>query len=98
MRQTTLLMACSILVTGCAIARPNTDMCVVNAKAQHEKCYNLNRDYDNNGKLNPSAKPLFKPAVTVLDLDKNVCTDPDGWSNVKAYIRELRSAAKGRVK
>lgn len=80
------------LVFGCSIQRPDTDLCVVNAPDRHQKCYNLKKDYNDDGKLNPSAKPTFKPAVTVEDLNKNICTDPDGFANLKTYVKELRHA------
>lgn len=75
---------------GCGVPRPNTDLCVVNAPAGHQKCYNMNRDYDSNGQLLPNAVPSFKPAVVVEHLNKNICIDPDGWANLKAYISVVK--------
>jgi len=88
---TTLWISCSFLLFACAqVPRPDTDLCVVNAPAGHRKCYNILKDYNDEGDLLPGAKPLFKPAKVVEDLNKNICTDPDGWANMKAYIRSLR--------
>jgi hypothetical protein len=91
---TLLLTACSL--AACGVPRPDTDLCVVNAEAKHRKCYNLSRDYDDDGLLIPGAVPSFRPAVSVDDLNKNICTDPDGWANLKAYIKKLRETMGGR--
>lgn len=88
MRLITLLMISNFL--ACAIPRPDTELCVVNAPGLTRKCFNLRDDYDDNGKLKPDASPLYLDTVTVQDLNKNVCTDPDGLANLKAYIKELR--------
>ncbi len=94
MRLTAHLITLSVLSFACAsIPRPDTDMCVVNAPMKHQKCYNLNRDYDSSGNLNAGAVPTYKPAVVVEDLNKNITTDADGWAHLKAYIRELRRKA-----
>ncbi len=93
---TLLLMALS-LVSCSSVPRPDTDVGVVNAEFHQIKGYNLLRDYDDNGNLNPSAKPWIRPAVNVSDLNKNVCTDPQGWANLKSYIRELRDELKRRL-
>lgn len=92
-----LLLAASSLLACSSVPRPDTDVGVVNAEFHQIKGYNLLRDYDDNGNLNPSSKPWIKPAVTVDDLNKNVCTDPQGWGNLKAYIRMLRDEISTRL-
>jgi len=69
---------------------PDTDLCVVNAPGQRQKCYNLKNDYTKEGYLKSDAKPKYKPAVTVEDLNKNVCTDVPGFTNLKAFMKDLR--------
>jgi hypothetical protein len=90
MRLMMLLAACSILAGCNSVPRPDTDLCVNNAQLFHKKCYNLARDYDDAGNLKPDAKPIFKPLASLSDADKDVCTSPAGWANLKAYIRALR--------
>lgn len=97
--QKKLLMAFEVgivctLSSGCGVPRPDTDLCVVNAEAGHQTCFNLLKDYDSKGQFKPGTKPHFKPAATVADLNKNICTDPDGWANLKIYIKQLRGAAR----
>lgn len=53
----------------------------------------MKRDYTNDGRLKVGAKPTYKPAVTVEDLNKNLSVDPDGLINLKAYVRQLIEAA-----
>ena len=92
MRQMMLLIIFSL---GCAnIPKPDTNLCIVNALAHNQKCYNLLRDYDDDGRLFATAKPLYKPANTIEDLNKNACTDPDGLANLKAFIKLLREEYK----
>lgn len=79
---------------GCAVPRPNTDLCVVNAAKFHRSCFNMKTDFDENGNLKPDAKAKIKPARDIMDLDRNVCVDPDGFARLKAYIKKLREAAK----
>lgn len=92
MRRTMLSAACSLLLASCGIPRPDTTLCVVNGPAKHRKCYNVARDYNEDGSLKAGAKATFLPAASVGDLNKNICTDPDGWANFKAYVKKLREA------
>lgn len=78
---------------GCAgIKRPDTDLCTVNVPAMHKKCYNTLNDYDDSGALLPDAKAKIIPLLGLIDLNKNTTVDPDGWANLKSYIKELRQA------
>lgn len=83
-----------LFASACSVPRPNTDLCGVNAAKHERRCYNLRDDYDENGNRKPDAKPKIKPARDVQDLDRNICTDPDGFAELKAYIKKLREAAK----
>lgn len=90
---TTLCLAFS----GCAaIERPNAHLCVVNAYAEHIKCYNVATDYDDNGELKKSANAKFGPAKTVMDLNKGVWMSNSDWAKVKIWIHELRAAYEQR--
>lgn len=76
--------------------RPDALICVNNVPALHKKCYNLLKDYDDNGALLPGAVATiiqYKTADEMLaGVNKDVNTPPDGWANIKAYIRALRDA------
>lgn len=89
----TFLAIFSVLFSGCAtIKRPDTDLCGVNAPKGEQRCYNILRDYENSGVRKPGAIPTIKPAKTVMDLNKNICTDPQGFQNLLIYIEQLREA------
>jgi hypothetical protein len=88
---TTLFLAFSL--SGCAtIAKPDANLCVVNAPARHLKCYNLAADYNDDGNIKASAKAKFFRAETVEDLNKGVWMSNNDWAKVKGWIRELRKA------
>ncbi len=94
MRLPTMLFV-SFSLVGCAsIPRPDTYLGVVNAPAGHVKGYNLRSDYDADGNLKPGAKAEFRPAKSVYDVNKYICTDPDGFAELKAYIQKIRDAYK----
>lgn len=85
----TLLTALNL--SGCGgVERPDTNVCVVNYELMHLKCYNLKNDYNDDGNLKPGSKPHFKAITGLTSLNSYVVTDPDGWANLKAYIRKLR--------
>ena len=74
--------------------RPDTNLCVLNSQALHKYCYNMHDDYDDNGLLIPGHKPKitqYKDASEMLEaINKTVGTDPTGWANLKAYVKNLR--------
>ena len=90
MQRIALLAIFSIIFSGCGIPRPDSDLCVVNAPAKHQKCFNLKTDYSDAGTLLPGSVAKFKTANVVDDLNKNICTDPVSWARIKAYIVKLK--------
>ena len=80
-------------ISGCGgVERPDTNVCVLNVELMHLKCYNLKRDYNDDGNLKPGAKPTINSISGLSSLNTFVMTDPDGWANLKAYIRKLRES------
>jgi hypothetical protein len=78
---------------GCStINKPNANLCVVNAPAEHLKCYNLKTDYTDDGNIKKSARAKYFQAATVNDLNKGVWMSNGDWAEVKKWIRELRKA------
>jgi hypothetical protein len=105
MRLILLLISFSFLLVSCgddAPARPYTDVCIVNAPAKNRKCYNLNTDYDSDGNLKKTAKPVYHDNATIDDLNKATVLDSpyqpgeefhfeNGLERMKVYIRKLRA-------
>ncbi len=86
-----------LLLAACAgVPRPDTDLCIINAPAKHLKCYNMARDYDESGQLLPSAKPTFRPASVIKDVNKYMAIDTKGLANLKTYINTLRDELSRR--
>lgn len=90
-----LLMSFSALMAGCAnIERPDTNILGVNEPGLQLYGYNLKKDYDNTGKRKATAKPTIVQFQSrdemAVGLNKYMCTDPDGFARLKAYIQKVR--------
>lgn len=88
-------------LVACAVQRPNTDLCTVNAPAGHRKCYNMADDYTDKGRLKPGATPVYRSNKTIADLNKFLVVDSptgtiDGQENLKVYLNELREEGEKR--
>ena len=80
-----------IATMGCSsVERPNADICVINAPGLKLTCYNMRNDYDNSGNLKPGVQPHFKQTVTLYDVNKFITMSPDDFSELKAYVGELK--------
>ena len=89
---TKLLIPLWAVFSGCSsIPKPHTDLCVANAGALQSKCYWIDQDYDDNGNLKPGAVANYKTLKVTSDIDKAIWTDPDGWANLKAYLKILET-------
>lgn len=89
----TLLIAFSF--GGCAkLKRPDTDLCGINVPGLELRCYNLLKDYNDDGSRKKDAKPkqiFFESKEAMLDgLNKFIGTDPVGLAHLKAYIAKMR--------
>lgn len=93
MRLKTFLITSSILFTGCGVPRPDTNICVLNTDLLYKYCFNMKNDYDSGGHLKKSAVPMKRlyssKDAMMLDLNKNIATDVDGFGNLKSYVSEL---------
>jgi hypothetical protein len=91
----TLLASCS-LFSGCGIARPNAYVYGVNVPGLSTRGYNLKSDYNDQMELKKSAKPRVveykNEAEMLIGLNKQICTDPDSFAAIKAYIKKVRKA------
>lgn len=98
---TTLFVAFNLAACG-AIPKPNTDLCIVNAPdgtTHKRKCYNMATDYDDNGVLLATAKPVYRENARVEDLNKFLVIDSptgtvDGQSALSAWVQKLRQHFK----
>lgn len=96
---TTALISLLTVFSGCAIKRPDIDLCIINAPAKYRRCYNYLRDYDDNGQLLATAKPTIRMNPTVDYLNKYFTIDSDqgpveALARFKAYLQTLREEYK----
>ena|GEM_PF-2341856 len=88
MKLLTMLLMVFELV-ACSAPAPDTDVCVVNALQSRMKCYNLARDYDDDGNIKPTASPTYKPCQNCEAVDKHIVTDSIGFQNLKAFANQI---------
>ena len=97
--QKTLLVAFSLLMVGCGIDRPDTNICVLSAPGFKGYCYNLKNDYDDRGNIKPQARLREIEVKDLSAINKALFVDPNtppnnqGLTNLKAYIGALRKVA-----
>lgn len=85
-----LILLLTVFSISCAVPRPNTDLCIVNAPLGHMKCYNMKRDYNSDGRLKAGATPTYRQALSIEDVNKYMAIDIDGQTNLKVYLKRLR--------
>lgn len=91
-----MLFLVSSLISGCAgISKPAAYGCIVNAPAKNRKCYSFKTDFNDDGNLKPTAKPVYRSNETIEDLNKAFVLDSDtgfedGLARVKTTIRDAR--------
>lgn len=94
-----LLAACSLLAGCGGVSRPSILACIVNAPARNRKCYNLATDYNDDGSLKATAKPVIRPNTTIDDVNKAFTVDSadpsptgfvDALAGLKTYLNQLR--------
>ena len=86
-----LVVSSSFLLASCAkIARPDIDLCLVNAPGKKLTCYNFKNDFNDSGQIKPGVQPHFKPAPDLEALNKHVIQSPDDFVKMKAYVKKLR--------
>lgn len=100
-RQILPWVACSILAGCGGVDRPHILDCIVNAKAKNRKCYQLDKDYNDDGSLKAGAVPVYRPNATLDDLDKVFTVDSvdpevpasngfvDALAGLKAWVKQL---------
>lgn len=102
MRLTILLAAFSL--TACAtIKRPSIDICIVNAPGKKLNCYDMQRDYTDDGQLKPGVKFHTRPAPDIQAVNKHLIFTSDAGpenaiAKLKAYIKKLREAYENECK
>ncbi len=76
--------------SSCTIQRPDTNIYGVNAPGYRLEGYNMKKDYDNDGNRKPDAKKTIKLVSGLSDINKWICTDPEGYENLLTYGKNLR--------
>lgn len=91
---TSSLVACSML----GVERPDSYVCGVNVVADpaYLLCFNLKKDYDDDGNLKPDAQPLKIILKDLTGLKGFTCTDAVGLKNIKTFVADMRDEINKR--
>jgi hypothetical protein len=88
-----LLFAANIV--GCAaIQRPDAWVCGINGKSKKMLCYNLKKDYDEDGTLKAGAEPLEKKDVSLQSLTGGLYFSSEDTKKIKVWLQDMRDYAK----
>lgn len=92
-KKLTLLPMTLLMASSCATLpeRPDTYLCVINALGNNRKCYNMKEDFDVEGNLLDTAVPFYQHTTSIDDLDKQIVIDQESFTNLKIYLKELRT-------
>jgi hypothetical protein len=79
--------------------RPDVDLCIINAPNKNRKCFNLAKDYQDDGSLKPGAMPVYRATSTIEDLNKSLVLDSstgpeDAIARMKAWVRKLQEECR----
>lgn len=98
-----ILVVSSLSSCGKDAPKPHILACIVNAPAKHRKCYQLDKDYNDDGSLKAGAVPVIRANASLEDLNKAFTIDAvepevpasnglvDALASFKAYLKMLRN-------
>lgn len=89
MLQKILLAFSLLLAVGCQ-KMPEGNICLVDADRFRLLCYDMEKDFDSDGRIKQDAVSKKVPLTSISDLNKGTYFDPKSWSNVQAWIRSNR--------
>lgn len=91
----TLSTVSLVSLTACgSIPKPVGDLCGVNARASQLRCYRMERDFDDDGKLKRGAQPTIKTISTLMDLNAYIVADPDAYAELRIFGGRVREKLK----
>lgn len=93
MRQLTMLfLVCSFLGACASVQQPDADLCGINTKYMHARCYNLKRDFNKDGTRKKNATPIIKPIKDLQELNGWIGVAPADYEKIQVWIGDLRDA------
>jgi len=92
-----LLVIFSIaILNACAgIPAPKGQGCVAFALKGYSLCYDLEQDFDENGKVKPEAKPK-RVELSKESINKHVHFDPDSFASLKAFALKHKARCEAK--
>lgn len=89
------------LLAGCGgVPKPHILVCIVNAPGKVRKCFQIDKDYNDDGSLKAGAVPVYRPVATVSDLNKAFTVDSvepsatgfeDALAGLKTYLKQIQN-------
>lgn len=96
----TRLIAMSLAVSGCAgIPKPQGHIGVVHSKGIAEAHpyineFDLEKDFDDEGEILPTAKGVKRSLTSLQELDKFVAADSPSYTSIRAAWKKLKDRYK----
>jgi len=87
---TTLWMICFITSSCSKVKRPDAYICGINSKSVELRCYNILKDFSDDGTMKPDAKPMIQPISGLDQLNAGVFMFPKEFEKVKVWLQDLR--------
>lgn len=84
------------ILSACAgIPKPEGLGCVAFAKRNYSICYDLSKDFDEDGNVVPGARGQKVP-LTVQAIDRHVHFDPDSYASLKAFALKHKARCEAK--
>lgn len=90
-RKISCLAIASLCLSACgSIPPPKGFACVAFPQKGHSLCYDMEKDFDENGDVKAGVKGQRRP-LSLEALDKHVHFDPDSYASLKAFALKQKS-------
>lgn len=90
------LVSSSLLISACAnIPPPQGLACVAFSQKGYSICYDMEKDFDQNGDVKPDVKGRRVP-LDLNAIDKHVHFDPDSYASLKSFALKQKAQCEAK--
>jgi hypothetical protein len=92
------LTICLSISSCSSVKRPDAYICGINSKSKELRCYNILKDFNDDGSMKPEAKPMIQPLSGLDQLNSSVMMFPKEFEKVKVWLQDLRDWSNNHCK